>query len=236
MADPTRTGKIARCPPAIREEVCRRLHDGESGPRILAWLNTQEVVLRVLDEYFHEEPVSPQNLSEWRQGGYQDWLKRREQLERTKSLANYAGELAERGQGTGAGNVAIVGGQLLEIFESLDVEEQKTLLKTKPATYIALVDVLARLEKSQADRIKAEAGRDMVEIQRQRADQAEAKLNLERDKFARQTCELYLKWYDDQRAKEVVTSGAPRAEQIEKLRQLMFPELEPLDPTPLNPD
>lgn len=230
-----RTGKIARCPPHIREEVNRRLHEGQSGPKILAWLNAQEPVLRILDEYFGEEPVSPQNLTEWRQGGYQDWLKRQDQLERTKSLATYASQLAANGEGTSGGNVAIVGGQLLEIFESLDVEEQKALLKEKPATYIALVEVLAKLEKSQADRIKAEAGRDMVEIQRKRAEQAEAKLVLEQQKFARQTAELFLKFYEDQRAKEIVATNAPRTVQIEKLRQLMFPDLEPLDPTPLNP-
>lgn len=213
----------------------RRLHEGQSGPKILAWLNSQEAVLRILDEYFGEEPVNPQNLTEWRQGGYQDWLKRQDQLERTKSLATYAGQLAANGTGTSGGNVAIVGGQLLEIFESLDVEEQKALLKEKPATYIALVEVLAKLEKSQADRIKAESGRDMVEIQRKRADQAEAKLVLEQQKFARQTAELFLKFYEDKRAKEIVDTKAPRAVQIEKMRQLMFPDLAPLDPTPLNP-
>lgn len=236
MSESSRNGKIARCPPAIREEVCQRLHAGESGPKIIAWLHTQEAVLSVLDEYFNEQPINAQNLTEWRQGGYGDWLKRREQLENTKQLATFASELASKGQGIGAGNVAIAGGQLLQIFESLDIEAQKTLLVTKPETYIDLLSALAKIEKSQADRIKAEAGREMVEISRQRAEQAETKLKLELDKFARTTCELYLKWYDDQRAKEVVTSGAPRAEQIERLRQLMFPDLEPLDPTPLNPD
>ena len=139
----TRRGKIARCPLHIREEVNRRLLDGQSGPTILKWLNSQEAVLKVLDEHFNEEPVSAQNLTEWRQGGYLDFKRRLEQIERTKQLSGYAVKLAEHGQAY-AGNVAIVGGQLLEIFESLDVEEQKTLLKEKPATYIALVDVLAR--------------------------------------------------------------------------------------------
>lgn len=234
MAD-ARTGKIARCPLAIREEVNRRLLDGESGPKILAWLNAQPAVLAVLDEYFGEEPVKPQNLTEWRQGGYKDFLARGEQLDRTKSLAGFAAKLAANGQGTSGGNVAIVGGQLLEIFESLNVEEQKTLLKSKPETYLGLVECLAKLEKSQADRIKAEAGRDMVDIQRRRAVQAEEKLKLEQQKFARQTAELFLKFYEDKRAREIVEKKGPRTAQIEQLRQLMFPALEPLDPTPLNP-
>jgi hypothetical protein len=224
--DATRTGKIARCPLAIREEVNRRLLDGEPGPKILAWLNAQESVLRILDEQFGEEPVNRQNLTEWRQGGYQDFLKRREQLERTKHLAGYAAELAERGQGTAGGNVAIVGGQLLEIFESLNVDEQKTLLKAKPETYLALVEVLAKLEKSQADRVKAEAGRDMVEIQRRRADQAEAKLKLEQQRFQRQTAELFLKFYEDRRAQEIAEGKGKTSMKVEQLRLHMFGPVE----------
>lgn len=236
MSDNARTGKIARCPLVIREEVNRRLLDGESGPRLIAWLNSQEAVLRILDLYFNEEPITPQNLSEWRAGGYQDWLKRREQLERTKGLAVFAADLAAKSKGTADGNTAIVAGQLLEIFESLDIEAQKKLLKDKPEVYLGLVDALARLEKSRADLIKAEAGRDMVEIQRRRADLAESALKLAQQKFAATTSELFLKFYDDRRAKEIVEGKGDKTVKMEKLRQLMFPELEPLDPTPLNPD
>ncbi|HRI81625.1 MAG TPA: hypothetical protein PLF88_04255 [Opitutaceae bacterium] len=219
----TRRGKIARCPLHIREEVNRRLLDGQSGPTILKWLNSQEAVLKVLDEHFNEEPVSAQNLTEWRQGGYLDFKRRLEQIERTKQLSGYAVKLAEHGQAY-AGNVAIVGGQLLEIFESLDVEEQKTLLKEKPATYIALVDVLARLEKSQADRIKAEAGRDMVEINKQRAEQAEAKLKLEREKHEVKTCELFLKFYADKKTREIAEGRGTREVKMEQLRLHFFPK------------
>jgi hypothetical protein len=178
------------------------------------------------DDYFNEEPVSPQNLTEWRQGGYQDFLKRRQQVEDQKQLAEYAGKLAANGAGTGAGNVAIVGGQLLQIFDSLDVEAQKNLLREKPATYLALVEVMAKLEKSQADRMKAEAGRDMVEIQRQRADLAEESLKLAREKFQRQTAELFLKFYEDRRAAEIADGKGRKDVKIEQLRQLMFGDLE----------
>jgi len=229
-----RTGKIARCPLHIREEVNRRLLDGESGPKILRWLNGDPEVLSVLDELFGEEPVKPQNLSEWRKGGFQDYKRRLEQIERTKALSAYAAKLSAGSRDAAGGNAAIVGGQLLEIFESLDIEKQKDLLHEKPAVYIALVDVLARLEKSQADRIKAEAGRDMVDIQRQRADQAEAKLKLEREKHEVKTCEAFIKFYADKRAKEIVEGKGAKPVKVEGLRQLMFPMDEPLDPKPLN--
>lgn len=222
MPPTARKGKIARLPLAVRDEVCRRLLDGQGGPKILAWLNSREDVLQVLDEHFGEEPITPQNLSEWRQGGYRDWLDRRDQIERTKELAAFAAGLADGGEGTAAGNVAIVGGQLLEIFESLDLEKQKHLLKEQPATYIELIDKLAKLEKSQADRLKGEAARDMVAIQRRRADQAESKLALERLRFERQSAELFLKWHEDRRAAEIAAGAATQDHKIEQLRELMF--------------
>ncbi len=86
--NPTRTGKIARLPRTIREELNLRLDNGEVGKSLVAWLNEQDDVQAVLAKYFAGNPVTEQNLSEWRQGGFQDWL--REQSTRTwiRSLAD----------------------------------------------------------------------------------------------------------------------------------------------------
>ena len=46
-----RNGKIARLPAKIREELNRRIHDGEGGTKLLAWLHSQEAVLAILDEW-----------------------------------------------------------------------------------------------------------------------------------------------------------------------------------------
>ncbi|HTJ78493.1 MAG TPA: hypothetical protein VL357_05815 [Rariglobus sp.] len=228
-----RNGKIARCPAAIRAEVNRRLDEGEKGPRLLTWLNSQEEVLRVLDEYFNEEPVSPQNLTEWRQGGYQEYLDRRDQLETTKGLADYSLELASRNGGnTTDGATAIAGGQLLMIFESLDVEAQKKLLTDKPGTYLGLVDALARLQKSQADAEKARQAKRLVAQNDRKLDQNERKLQLEEEKFQRATAEKFLKWYEDKRAAEIIAGGGKSEVKIEALRQLMFYGDEGVAPSP----
>lgn len=230
-----RNGKIARCPPAIRAEVNRRLAEGEGGPKILAWLNSQEPVLRVLEDYFGEQPVSPQNLTEWRQGGYQEWLDRRDQLDTTKGLADYSLELASRNGGnTTDGATAIAGGQLLMIFESLDVAAQKKLLTDKPGTYLGLIDALARLQKSQADAEKARQSKRVVEQNDRKLDQTERKLQLEEDKFQRTTAEKFLKFYQDKRAAEIAEGKGAKDVKIEELRKLMFPTDEPLYPKPLN--
>lgn len=67
-----RVGKIARLPARIRDEVNRRIYDGHSGRTILPWLNSLPEVQDVCSKYFAGREVSPQNLTDWRKGGYHD--------------------------------------------------------------------------------------------------------------------------------------------------------------------
>lgn len=50
-------------------------------------------------------------------------------------------------------------------------------------------------------------------------------IGLERQKFQRETAEMFLKWHTDQRASEIAASGGlAQSEKIERLGQLMFGE------------
>lgn len=218
-------GKIGRCPPEIREEVCRRLFEGQTGRKICAWLNEQPEVLRVLDEYFGEQPVNDQNITEWRKGGYQKWLDRREQLETTKQLADYSLKLAE-GMSPSEGAARIAGGQLLMIFEDLDVEAQRTLLREKPGTYIALLDALARVKKSEADAEKARQAKRVADQNDRKLEQNERKLALDEKRFQVRTAELFLEWFDNETAKRIAEGKAARSVKIEQLREAMFGPVE----------
>jgi len=71
----TRNGKIARLPKKIREELNRRLEEGCTGAKLAEWLNEVPSVKKVLREQFKNQPISEQNLSQWRDGGYEDWLR-----------------------------------------------------------------------------------------------------------------------------------------------------------------
>jgi hypothetical protein len=73
-----RTGKIARLPEAIREQINQRLLDNQQGKTVVAWLNTLPEVQAVMEAQFEGAPVTESNLSEWRLGGHQDWLRVRE--------------------------------------------------------------------------------------------------------------------------------------------------------------
>src|ERR1700744_2123417 len=70
----TRNGKIARLPESIRHELSLRMEGGESGLNLCNWLNAQPEVHASMAQYFDRRPIFEQNLSEWRQGGHQEWL------------------------------------------------------------------------------------------------------------------------------------------------------------------
>src|SRR5262245_9564361 len=76
-----RRGKIGRLPRTVRNEVCRRLDDGHTAAQILPWLNELESTKRVLAELFEGKPVTAQNLSEWRAGGFAEWLNNQERCD-----------------------------------------------------------------------------------------------------------------------------------------------------------
>src|SRR4051812_21696650 len=75
------SGKIARLPHQIRQQLNHRIQDGEQGKSILKWLNSLPEVKAVLDTDFHGRPIAPCNLTEWKERGYRDWQIRQDALE-----------------------------------------------------------------------------------------------------------------------------------------------------------
>jgi len=98
MNTTTRVGKIARLPCHIRKQLNRRLQDGEPGKSLVEWINGLENVQEVLNTQFGGRPVTEQNLSDWKQGGYQDWLRHEESRQLITSLAEQQ-ELDEAADG-----------------------------------------------------------------------------------------------------------------------------------------
>ena len=88
-----RTGKIARLPRTLRDQLNQRLHNGEPGVDLIKWLNSLPEVQAILAEHFAGIPISPQNLSEWNNGGFLDWLTTQELLEDAREFAAHAAQL-----------------------------------------------------------------------------------------------------------------------------------------------
>jgi hypothetical protein len=84
------------------------LQDGEPGSRLVEWLNSLPQTREILAADFGRRAISEQNLSEWKQGGYQDWLARQETLACARELAGDAEELAGAAEGSLADHLAVV--------------------------------------------------------------------------------------------------------------------------------
>ena len=76
--NPSRNGKIARLPRQVREELNQRLADGEIGRQLVDWLNALPEVQAVLAAHFGARPITDANLTLWKQGGFEDWLRHEE--------------------------------------------------------------------------------------------------------------------------------------------------------------
>jgi hypothetical protein len=91
----TPIGKIARLPRKIRDELNLRLENGEPAGSILPWLNALPEVKAILADRFASSPVSQQNLTNWRQGGYQQWREDRQHHDLVRALVQHAGEITD---------------------------------------------------------------------------------------------------------------------------------------------
>ena len=90
----TRKSKIARLPFDIREDLNNRLLENVPTKDILIWLSTDSTVIAVLRQLFQGRYITEQNLSEWRQGGYQEWLTYRSTIDTVRDLSEDAVRIA----------------------------------------------------------------------------------------------------------------------------------------------
>jgi hypothetical protein len=137
-----RNGKIARLPKETRDTINRMLDDGLP----------YHVIIDELGEA--GEGLNTQNLTNWKQGGYQEWVKNRELSERTPAQTKHAIDLLR--EIDGAANAAkvveachMVGAtQLMEaLLEHCD-DAVKKLLVDKLDTYIRILNIVCRLADS----------------------------------------------------------------------------------------
>jgi hypothetical protein len=198
-------GKISSLPAIFREETSRRIDDGHRPGEIAAWLNGQEEVRRILDEKWEKQPLDRHAVTSWRKSGYQEWKRKREHLEQLKELAEYALKLGQASGGSVAdGSAAIAGGRIMSALETASDEDMLKMVRA--------ISVLRA-----GDFNKARLGQNQ-----QKLAQNEQKIELERRKFQRQTAELFLEWYENKKAREIVEGRGSNAEKIELLGREIF--------------
>ena len=166
----TRNGKIARLPRAIRQQLNRRLQDGEPGKKLVAWLNALPAVRAVVATEFGGKPIREQNLSEWKQGGYRDWIAQEEAL--------------------------VVAGRLGEDAVEWDAEGRPPLTETLAlwlaTRYAVATRRVADTEGPEGWRLLREMCGDIVGLRR--GDHSAQRLELERERVAAVRQDAHLKW------------------------------------------
>jgi len=207
-----RQGKIARLPFEIRRRINEDLLDNRTASEILEWLNADEAVIAILADKFEGEPVSPQNLSAWRAGGFADWLSSEERIGSIRRLADLAVRIAGAdGASIAGGAASLVAGNILQALEGME-----------PGEAIELSDAVAKLHglnlKERAMEHAARAKeRDLALAERSR-NQKDRELDLAENRVVARL--LALARTDAFR--EILTSGQPDDVQMPLLRELMF--------------
>lgn len=212
------TGKIGRLPAVIREEVNRRLHDGQPGPYLLDWLNAQPQVQKVLADLFNGEPVSPQNLSAWRNGGFRVWQAEQKAIARTRERAAFSRQLAEASGGNLAeGALAQLTGEVMDLIEELALVRENGQ-EVDPAALTAATKALV------AARAKELETRSLL-LNEKRHEQNERALRLDEARFNLRFVETFLDKLEDLEAREIATSNKPRETKIADLVKHWFGDM-----------
>jgi hypothetical protein len=172
----SRIGKIARLPRHIRTDLNHRLDDGQEGQPLLDWLNQLPLVEQMIDEQFDGVPISPQNLSEWRQGGFREWLLRQELIEQACVSEDWADDLDDQLitsqlPGKLAGLVAARYAALLSQWNgelNPEMVDRLSLLRNLNKDIALLQRTLQAAEKQKREQEKAENDEEQWELEEEK--------------------------------------------------------------------
>ncbi len=196
----TRLGKIARLPREIREELNVRLQNGEVGRLLVDWLNGLPAAKAVLAERFEGRPITDGNLSEWKQGGYEDWVRHQENCALACLMTEMSGDL-EKEAGESRLEERLVASLVMALARELREAEE-------------LADGAERLKRV------LEIGRHLSQIRRE-SHQAE-RVRIEQERWAEKESEICQRQHAE-------AEKAARSEAIWERTKAQFPSLRPLD-------
>ena len=136
-----RNGKIARLPKQVRDMINRMLDDGLPYPVIIDELGEAG------------EGLNAQNLTNWVQGGYQDYLKNQDAIDHAKAQMEFASDLLREMPDADpmlmhrACNL-VAGTQLFHALLEYGDEALKNLLQKNAAKYLTMLNTVATMANS----------------------------------------------------------------------------------------
>jgi hypothetical protein len=186
----SRTGKIARLPYGLRDELNVKIRDGKPGVEVVAWLNGEDETRQVLGRYFDGRPISEQNLTEWKAGGYQDWLRDNatrewmaEFIEQSDRLSDDA-ERADYWASVADYLSAPLAAELARCLKEISADSA-TSAKERLPTVLAITRAATQLRRADHSQKRAswqawwaEQGRDDRMEEKQKEDDQKARTNL----------------------------------------------------------
>jgi hypothetical protein len=197
------TGKIARLPAAIRQELNWRLLNGEEGRLLVAWLNGLPEAQAMLAAHFQGQPIIEMNLSRWKHGGFMVWCEQQMALASVAAVFEHSNDLQQ------AAKIGLT-------------DRIKQVLTAR------LARDLQRLDSMSEDDDKTKACRELIGALSvlKRGEVQDERLRLEREKlaFRRQAREEEVwKWTQRERiqtsSREPSAAADERGQEAEKLTE-----------------
>jgi hypothetical protein len=234
-----RVGKIARLPLVIREELNRRLLENQTAAVICAWLNSLPETKQVIAEFnagdgaraqkFPAGDIDDRNVSDWRQGGYNDWLRKRDRLLETREMAAHSIQLAKAAGGhISEGAAAIIAGEIMGVLEEIAGLKQDQSEGADPDALAERAAALAQAVESAANALASvragDHNREKLDQNKVKLAQNAEALSLDREKFQRSQAEAVLKAANDKAIQDIANSPMDYSAKIEAAGQHLFGE------------
>jgi hypothetical protein len=168
-----RRGFVALLPKKLRDQVCYLILDG---------LPYKKIIESLGEAGSH---ISPGCITEWKQGGFNDWLddlQRAEDVGRTRDAALALVEQKAGATVQDAGRT-IISAQLYELLLSFDPRAFAAALQEKPELYCRLINALSRLSEGEAACSRRRAQGTLIEDQLTAAQNGDGNVVIPADKL-----------------------------------------------------
>lgn len=208
MAERGRTGKVAHLPAAARAEINRRLYDGQKGRQICPAINREFGLSG-------DDAITEKNLSQWRSGGYQTYLdemkERSTRVEAMRTVADFSAQMAKAGFGVSEGAVAVAGGKMMQLVETMDPEQAAKIC-----------GAIAALRNVEIDKERLGQKRRELEQRDRAQDQEDRKIRLQEERVQLATAEAVLRYAKSPEVQAILASRSNRAVQVSRIREVMY--------------